>query len=75
MKLFKKYILLSIFIFSVAHSYAQTAGGSDEQHNFMTADGKIYVVMAVVVVILLGLFIYLFNLDKKISKLEQNKKE
>jgi CcmD family protein len=32
-------------------------------------------VMAVVVVILLGLFIYLFSLDKKISKLEQNKKE
>jgi CcmD family protein len=75
MKLFKKYILLSIFIFFVAHSYAQTTGSSQEQQNFMTADGKIYVVMAVVVVILLGLFIYLFSLDKKISKLEQNKKE
>jgi CcmD family protein len=75
MKLFKKGILSGIFIFLVAHSYAQTAGGGQDQQSFMTADGKIYVVMAVVVVILLGLFIYLFSLDKKISKLEQNKKE
>ncbi len=74
MKLFRKYTLLSLFIFLVTHSYAQVTG-NEQQENFMTSNGKIYVVMAVVVIILLGLFIYLFSLDRKISKLEQNKKE
>ena len=35
------------------------------------ADGKIYVVISVVLLILVGLFIYLFNLDKKITRLEK----
>jgi CcmD family protein len=35
------------------------------------ADGKIYVVISVVLLILVGLFIYLFSLGKKISKLEK----
>ena len=36
------------------------------QLTFMNSNGKIYVVMAVVVIIVLGLFLYLINLDKKI---------
>lgn len=39
--------------------------------DFMSSSGKIYVVMAVVVVIVLGIFIYLMNLDRKIKKLER----
>ncbi len=35
-------------------------------------NGKIYVVVAVVLVILIGLFLYLFRLDKKISNIEKN---
>jgi CcmD family protein len=35
------------------------------------ADGKIYVVISVVLLILLGLFIYLFSLDKKVTQLEK----
>ena len=35
------------------------------------ADGKIYVVIAVVLLILVGIFIYLFNLDKKVTRLEK----
>ena len=38
----------------------------------LRADGKIWVVMAVCVTILVGLFIYLVSLDRKISKLEKN---
>lgn len=34
-------------------------------------EGKIYVVLAVILVILAGIFLYLFRLDKKIKKLEQ----
>ena len=35
------------------------------------ADGKIYVVITVVAIILIGLLIYLISLDKKIGKLEK----
>lgn len=35
------------------------------------ADGKIYVVIAVLVTILLGIFIYLIRLDRKINHLEK----
>ncbi len=37
----------------------------------MNAHGKIYVVMAVVLTILAGLFLFLIRLDRKISKLEK----
>lgn len=42
-----------------------------ESNDFMRSNGKIYVVIAVVVTILLGLFFYVFSLDRKISKLER----
>lgn len=35
------------------------------------ADGKIYVVITVVAIILIGLLVYLISLDKKIGKLEK----
>jgi len=37
----------------------------------MRADGKIYVVIAVLVTILFGILFYLVNLDKKIGRLEK----
>lgn len=36
---------------------------------------KFYVVIAVMVIILLGIFIYLFRLDRKISSLERQSKD
>ncbi|HEY0434207.1 MAG TPA: CcmD family protein [Chitinophagaceae bacterium] len=39
----------------------------------MRSNGRIYVVVAVVLLILAGLFVYLFRLDKKISRLEKDK--
>jgi heme/copper-type cytochrome/quinol oxidase subunit 2 len=39
----------------------------------MKENGKIYVVIAVMLTILAGLVIYLIRLDRKISKLEKNK--
>ena len=43
----------------------------EEPTDFMNSNGKIFVVMAVVVIIVIGLFIYLINLDRKIKKLER----
>jgi CcmD family protein len=39
------------------------------------ADGKIYVVVAVISVVVIGLIAYLFSLDKKVSKLEKEIKK
>lgn len=39
----------------------------------MRSDGKIYVVVAVCLTILLGLVLYLVRLDRKMSKLEKGK--
>jgi CcmD family protein len=37
--------------------------------------GNIYAVVAVITVILLGLFVYLIRLDRKLGRLEQDLKE
>lgn len=53
-------------------SFAQgMAVSGDEDKGFMYSEGKIYVVVAVIVTIVIGIFIYLVNLDKKIKKLEK----
>ncbi len=54
--------------------FAQNPEGSGDKPGMavgMRSNGKIYVVVAVVVTILLGLFLYLANLDKKISRMEK----
>lgn len=40
----------------------------------MRSNGKIYVVVAVLCMVLTGLFLYLISLDRKISKLEKEHK-
>jgi hypothetical protein len=39
----------------------------------MRSNGRIYVVIAVILTILAGLFLYLVRLEKKLSKLEKEK--
>jgi hypothetical protein len=51
---------------------AMTANNAD---SLMLRDGKIYLVMTVVSIILVGLFIYVASVDKKISKLENSSKD
>ena len=41
----------------------------------MESYGKIFVVVAVLAVILAGIFIYLFTIDRKVRKLEEELKE
>lgn len=38
----------------------------------MRSNGKIYVVVAVLMIILAGLFVYLIRLDRKLSRLEKS---
>jgi Na+/proline symporter len=47
---------------------------SAEMADAMRANGKIYVVVAVLLTILAGLLFYVYRLDRKISSLEKNTK-
>lgn len=67
MKASIKYLIALIFMV-----LAQTANAQDaEMADSFRADGKIYVVVAIVLIVLAGLILYLFMLDRKISKLER----
>jgi len=68
----KKFIttLLSILLVFIAGAQ-ETTNEVTAQSTGLRADGKIYVVVAVIVTILLGLYIYVIRLDRKISKLEK----
>lgn len=60
------FLLLSLCCTMVAQ--AQAKSGFD---NTMRSNGRIYVVVAVILVILAGLILYLVRLDRKITKLEK----
>ncbi|MBO9593547.1 MAG: CcmD family protein [Niabella sp.] len=43
--------------------------------NLMRSNGRIYVVIAVLLVILLGIFFYMFRVEKKLKRLERESGE
>ncbi len=61
--------ILLTFTFMLAF-WAAEAEKKAEMADAMRADGKIYVVVAIVLIVLAGLVAYLFLLDKKVKKLE-----
>jgi hypothetical protein len=50
---------------------AQDEGNKVDMADTMRSNGRIYVVVAVVIVILIGLILYLVRLDRKITRLEK----
>lgn len=42
-----------------------------EMADILRSDGKIYVVVACIVIILVGLLAYLFSIDKRLKKIEK----
>lgn len=67
-----KYFILNVLFLLMSSSQLFSQTTNTEPVGVMTSNGKIYVVVAVVVTILLGMFFYLISLDRKISKLEKN---
>lgn len=70
-----KFLLKKVFLFCLLlpgffSSYAQT---DVEMADGLRANGKIYVVVVVLAVILFGLFVFLISIDRKISRLEKEK--
>ncbi|HWR32911.1 MAG TPA: hypothetical protein VN451_05275 [Chitinophagaceae bacterium] len=63
--------MLVLLMLSSAIVFAQ--GDKGVMADTMRSNGRIYVVMAVVLTILIGLILYVFRLDKKISRLEKDK--
>ena len=63
---------LNTLLILLVSSFTGMAQQADiEMADQFRADGKIYVVIAVVLLILVGIFIYLFSLDKKVTRLEK----
>lgn len=66
-------VISAILIFSLL--FANETMANTEMADVMRSNGKIYVVVAVLVIIFTGLFVYLVMVDKKLSKLEKEIKD
>ena len=76
MKMLKKYAVSLLAIFWLVlgiPAFAQNPA-EIEMADQLRADGQIYGVVAVLTVMLIGIFIFLFLLDRKMSRLEKELK-
>lgn len=64
------FLLLLMLLATVLQATAQTAT-SPEMADALRQSGKIYVVVGVILVVVLGLIAYLISLDRKVSRLEK----
>ena len=71
----KRYILrLAIIVTGVFSSLLSVAQSQEvEMADVMRSNGKIYIVVAVCLTILIGLFLYIMNVDRKLKRLENEK--
>lgn len=69
MRKFTKTLFLVMAMLLTMGANAQKENGGID--NLMRSNGRIYVVVAVLVTILLGILFYVFRLDRKITKLEK----
>lgn len=64
-------LVLLLALSSVSAAWAQTAADSPEMADVLRQNGKIYVVVAAVAIIVAGMLVYLISLDRKVSRLEK----
>jgi hypothetical protein len=67
---FKKIVSLLTLIFISLIGFAQDK--KVEMADIMRSNGRIYVVVAVVLAILIGLIFYMIRIDRKVTRLEKN---
>ncbi|MBK5271661.1 MAG: CcmD family protein [Bacteroidia bacterium] len=67
----KKTISLFLFLLLSIITFAQDGTKKVEMADLMRSNGRIYVVVAVMLTILIGLLLYVIRLDRKISKMEK----
>lgn len=76
----KKYLFLLLIIWSLGLSAQEKIPVTEQDYqsnrvemaDVMRAEGKIYVVVAVLVTIFAGITVYAVRIDRKISRLEKN---
>ena len=66
-------VVLSALSATLAFAQDFTKGEKAEMADTMRSNGKIYVVVVVVLIILFGLILYVVGLDRKISRIEKEK--
>ncbi len=66
-KLLSRLFLLMLFFFSSLPLFAQD---KPEMADLMRSNGKIYVVVGCCLIILVGLFLYVWRVDRKIKNIE-----
>jgi len=74
----KRYFKSLALVFSVFASFfasAQEAATRPEMADAMRADGKIYVVVAVLLIIFTGIVVYLISIDRKANRLQNELNE
>lgn len=67
----KKLILFFVFAFVQVIANAQNAVADPNANDLMRSNGRIFLVMTIVLFIVIGLLAYVYTLDRKISKLEK----
>lgn len=65
--------LIALFLLPSLFSFSQE--NKVEMADTFYQEGKIYVVIAIFSIVLIGLAIYLFTIERKLTKLEENSKE
>jgi len=68
----KKSLILILLLLSFVTTFARQPQ-SVEMADAFRSSGKIYVVIATIVIIFVGLSIYLFSIDRRLKKIEKEK--
>ncbi len=66
----QRFLFAILLVLNCVVSFGQNE--TVEMADSMRSNGKIYVVVAVILTIFAGIILYLIRLDRKISKLERN---
>lgn len=64
-------LTLGTLLVTNIHTWAQEAAPKVEMATNFYGEGKIYIVIAVLLIIFIGIILYLVRLEKKINKLEK----
>jgi len=68
----KRSFIVILFLLSFVSAFAQQPNQIEMADTFRSS-GKIYVVIATIVIIFIGLAIYLFSIDRRLKKIEKDK--
>ena len=68
----RKILFLALLLSAYVSVFAQQ-NKQVEMADVMRSSGKIYVVIAVIVIVFAGLAIYLFSIDRRLKKIEKEK--